>query len=444
MRKIFFLGVLGMVATFQLFSQEQIQTLPVKWSLSQCIGYATEHSISVQQANLTQTTTELTYEQSKFERFPSLSASASQSMTNGTSIDPITSDFVNQLIQSSSFGLTSQVTLYNGNKINNQIKQNALYVAQNSLYVQEAKNSIVLSLVEAYLRTEYYRESIRTAENTVLSTKKQLDQLLAKQSFGVVAPKAIADMQAQLASNQYDVITATNAYDQQVLVVKQLLELDPGKAFELESLPENVSYVALIPEKETVYQQALEKMPEVQASGLQSQIKEYDLSMAKAGYRPTVSLSATMASGYTNTQDLMFADQLRTNFNQRLSLSVSVPIFSKYQNKTKVEKAKIEIRNAALTEQTTQKELYKKIETAWQNARAAQSELLSAQATLDAAKVAYDLAQQQFEKGVIDPVSLVQSQNTYLNAQQRFLQAKYMGILYQQLLQFYQGNEIKI
>lgn len=425
-------------------AQEQPETLPQVWSLQQCIDYAVSHNITIRQAEYTLSSSELTYTQSKYERFPSLSASASQTMTNGTSIDPITSDFVNQLIQSSSFALNSQVTVYNGGKINNQIRQNRLLAEQNQLYIDEAKNSIVLSVTEAFLQAQYYREGIRTAENTLLSTQKQLEQTQTRFLAGAVSSKDVADLQSQLAQNAYSVVTAQNAYQQQVLALKQLLELQQDQPFQLTDLAPDQTGAALIPDKAEVYNAALNRLPEIKAAKLDSQINELSVTIAKAGYLPSLTLSGSMASGYTNTQDLVFGDQLRGNFNQRLMLSLNVPIFSKYQNKTKVEQARINVLKSELSVQSEQKDLYKKIETAWQNATAAQSELISAIAVRDAAKLAYDIAQQQFEKGGLDPISLAVTQNTWLNAEQSYLQAKYMSILYVQLLQFYQGNEIKI
>ena len=145
----------------RIHAQNAKETTGESWSLQQCVDYAVTHNLTVKKASYTLQTSGLTYTQSRFERLPSLSASASHTMTNGTSIDPITSDFVSQLIQSSSFGLNAQVTLYNGGRLNNQIRQNFLATQRNQLYVEEAKNSIVLSVTEAYLRVQYYKESDR-------------------------------------------------------------------------------------------------------------------------------------------------------------------------------------------------------------------------------------------------------------------------------------------
>lgn len=52
------------------------------------------------------------------------------------------------------------MTLFQGNQLNNQVKQNKLQLEENSLLVQEAKNSIVINILESYLQTLYSKETI--------------------------------------------------------------------------------------------------------------------------------------------------------------------------------------------------------------------------------------------------------------------------------------------
>lgn len=425
--------------SFSSFAQDAKSTV---WSLENCLTYAVENNITVQQAVLTGSSAELDYQQAKMNRFPNLFASASQSLTNGRSIDPITSDFVSQTIHSTSFGVTSQVTLYNGGKLNNQVKQQKLVSEQNVFYVLEARNNISLSVTEAYLLADYYYEGIKAAQNTLALSQQQLEQGKGKLAAGVSTKSAIAELQSLVAQNQHTLVQTKNQYAQQLLTLKQLLELDPGTEFDIQHTDLKGS-ISIIPDKQTVYTAALVNMPEIKAAELQKEVAELDKKITFSGYLPSLSLSGSLATGYTNTQAYNFSNQIGNNFNQRIALSLNIPIYSRNQNKTNMEKAKISLQNSELQLTQEQKDLYKKIETAWQNAVAAQAEMESATAGLDAAQTAYDLVQEQFNRGATDAVSLAVSQNTLLNAQQSFLQAKYMHILYVNLLHFYQGTTIK-
>ena len=102
------------------------------------------------------------------------------------------------------------------------------------------------------------------------------------------------------------------------------------------------------------------------------------------------------------------------------------------------------IEKAQIQKQNTEKVIYKNVETAYQNAVSAQEQLLAAKSSQEAAEQSYRLAQKKYELEDLSTTDLVISQNTYTNAQQNYLQAKYLNILYNQLLQFYQGNDIKL
>ncbi len=414
------------------------------WTFQECLEYAVENNITIKDAEYTKETADVTYQQSKDNRLPTLSGSASQRFTNGQSIDPITSDFVNQQIHSSSFGLNTSVSLYRGNQITNQIKQNKLLADQNSLYLEEAKNSIKLSVAEAYLQALYAKEGMAIAEENLEVTKQQAEQAKARYDAGSIAMQDYTDAISQEATNRYNLIDAKNNYAQQLLALKQLLELGPETDFDI-AAPETETYQApILPNKSSVYNAALGILPEYEAVKLGIEVSKKDLDLAKGDYLPSLTLSGSIGTGYTNTQDLTFSEQINGNFNQSLGLSLNVPIFNGNQTKAAVQKAKIAVEKSQIQVQTAQKEIYKKVETAYQNALSSQEQLLAAEAASTAAQESFKLAQKKYDLGALSTTDLVISQNTYTNAQQNYLQAKYLNILYNQLLQFYQGNQIKV
>lgn len=424
------------------FAQAQEKTAKT-WSLEDCIAYAIKNNITVKQAELTKNTAEINYKQSKYERLPSVSANASQSMNNGSSIDPITSSYVSQLINSTSAGINASMTLFKGNYINNTIKQNELLVQQNEFYVSEAKNNVLLSVAQAYLQALYYKEGIEVANNIIVSSKEQLKQMSTKYKAGSAAGIDEANLETQLKNDEVTLITAQNNYRLQLITLKQLLELDPNESFDIVPTKLTASQY-LIPDLNTVYNYAAANLPEMKSASLQTSIKELELSKAKSGYLPTLSLTAGLNSGYTNTQSYSFLSQFDGNFYQSAGLSLSIPIFSKYQNKANVANAKIAIESSKLSAVSENKQLYLKIENAWQNANSSQSQMEAATALKNSSKLAYDMSIKKSELGALSSTDLLVSKNTYLNAEQTYLQAKLSLALYYQLLQFYQGNQIQI
>ena len=444
MQRLFYSIIVLIFCGFKIQAQQVGSTETKIWSLQDCIAYAIDNNITVKDAVLGKSSAEVDYDRAKSSRLPNLNGSATQSLSHGNSIDPITSDYVSEQIHSTNLGISSSVSLFQGFQINNQIKQSKLLVDQNSFFVEVAKNNIELSVVQAYLQTLYSKEDIVISENDLIASEKEVERAKSRLDAGTIALNDYTDAQSQAATNKYDVITAKNNYEQQLLTLKQLLELGPMDTLEIESIDTGAILMKAIPDKMEVYKNALGSLPEISAGKLNIQINEKELDIAKGGYLPTLSLTGSIGSGYTSIDYTDFTDQLNNNFNQKIGLNLSIPIFNGYQTKAQVQTAKINIEKARLQLKDTEKEIYKNVETAWQNVLSSRDQLGAAEASREAAEESYRLAQKKYELGALSTTDLIISQNRYSNAQQNYIQAKYLSILYRLLLEFYQGNEIKL
>ena len=429
---------------FSFAQDASTATTPKVWSLEDCITYAIENNITVKDAALNKDIAEIDYSKAKSSRLPNLFGSASQSFSSGNTIDPITSSYVTDQINSTNVGINSSMTLFQGNQLNNQIKQNKLFLEQSVFQEEVEKNNIALNILEVYLQTLYSKENITIAENNVTASEKEVERAKARLDAGTIALSDYTEAQSQTATNKYNVIAAKNDYQQYIIQLKQLLELSPMEDIEIQTIDENMDLVNLELDKMKVYTNALGFLPEIQSSILNIEANKKELDIAKGAYLPTLSLSGSIGSGYTSINDNTFSDQFDINFNQKIGLSLSIPIFNRNQTKAAVKTANINIEKAEIQKQSTEKEIYKKVETAYQNAVSAQEQVVASEASKIAAEKSYELAQKKYELGALSTTDLVISQNTYTNAQQNYLQSKYLNILYHQLLQFYQGNDIQL
>lgn len=425
---------------------QEVSNPPISktWSLEDCIIYALENNITVKDAVLNTSISEVDYNQSKSSRLPNVFGSATQLLSSGNTIDPITSEYITDQIHSGNVGINSTMTLFQGNQINNQIQQTKLLFEQSVLQEEVEKNNIVLNLLETYLQALFSKESIAIAENNLIASEQEVLRAKARLDAETIALSEYTEAQSQAATNKYNVITARNNYQQYIIELKQLLELTPMEGLEIETIDENMDLINLDLNKEAVYYNALSFLPEIKATNLNIAASEKQLDIVKGGYLPTLALTGSLGSGYTSFNNNTFADQFNVNFNQRLALSLNIPIFNRNQTKSAVQTATINIEKAHIQKRSVEKDIYKKIETAYQNALSAQEQLLAARTSQQAAEQSYNLAQKKYELGDLSTTDLVISQNIYTNTQQNYLQAKYLNILYHQLLQFYQGNDIKL
>ena len=407
------------------FAQTEEKT---KWDIQTCINYAVTHNITVNQTSLSQQSSEVTYKQSQYNRLPSISGNVSQTFSNPNN-------------SSTSLGIQSDVILFNGNKISNTIEKNKIITEQKSIEIEEAKNNIILAVAESYIQCLYFKENIVIEEKKVIASKKELELSKAKFEAGSIAIKDLSDIESQLANNEYAVIKAKNNYSQQILSLKQLLELKPNTEFEI-SAPTFDIETLIIPDVNTVFESACNRMPEIQRAKQQATIDSLQIKIAKATYFPYLSLSAGVGTNIYENNNINIYNQFNDNYYNSLRVQLTIPIFNNYETKSNVQIAQINSKINLLQTESTKKDLYQKIEQAINNATSYQSELYALQKVENSALKSYELATEQFKFGVINPTDLYISETNYSNAVLSKMQAKYMTFLYYQLLQFYQGNPI--
>ena len=229
------------------------------------------------------------------------------------------------------------------------------------------------------------------------------------------------------------------------LQLKQLLELDGTEEMDL-VLPElNDEHVMeLLPSQQDIYQTALNTRPEIQSGKLSIDNAKLAISTAKAGYYPSISLSASTSSMTNNASQNNWAQQMKYGWNNTIGVSLSIPIFDNRQNKTNVQKAKIQYSTTQLDLVNKQKELYTTIETLWLDALNAQQQYAAAESKVKSSQTSFDMVSEQFNLGMKNTVELLTEKNNLQSAQQERVQAKYMAILDRTLLNFYAGQEIKL
>jgi outer membrane protein len=419
------------------------QQLPKQWTLQDAINYALKNNISVNTLRLSAQSSQQDLLQSKASLFPSVTGSVSQSMVNSKDADPVVGGFATQASFSGNYGISSSVTLYNGGYLKNNIKSKELSVQIANLNVQETQNDISLSIAQAYLNILLAQES-RVSLDAVLNTsQEQLKQGQIKYNAGSIARKDLVQIESQVASDAYNLVNADNTVRLNTLSLKQLLQL-PATYVMTVATPDTVTVSQTAPALSNALEDAISTRPEIKNKDLSIQLAQVELEKVKAGAKPTVSLNAGLATGYSNNQDYHYFTQMNNNFYQSLGVTVSIPIYSRRTNKTNIEKSKISIEQARLSLLDTKTTLSQQVEQAyinWQNAKAQYS---AAEIQLNASKESYDITNEQLRLGAMNIVEWQQQKSSYVQALQSYVQSKYTALLYNKVYEFYAGKGISI
>ena len=419
------------------------------WTLDECLNYAMEHNITLQKARLSALSAAEDVKGARADLLPSVSASTNQSFgyrpwqDSGTAT--VTNGQVNSKVDKSyyngSYGINAQWTVWNGNKNRNTLKQNKLSAEQAELEAQTTANSIQEQIAQLYVQILYLTEAVKVSEQSLETSKKNEERGQQMLEVGKMSKADVAQLSAQRATDEYSIVEARANISKYKLQLKQLLELDGNTYFEV-AIPATSDEQALadIPALQQVYDQAMASRPEIASSQLAAQSSDLSVKMARAGYLPTLSMTAGLGTSTNSLSNNTWGSQLKTNFDASAGFTLSIPLFDKRQTKTSVNKARIQQQQALLNLQDQQKQLYQTIEGYWLDAETNQQKFRAALATEHSEQQSFDLLQEQFNLGLKNIVELMTGKDKLLSAQQNKLQSKYQTILAQQMLKFYGGD----
>ena len=447
MRVNLYIPVLIFFTVFQLarvYAQDiENKSLPALWTLQQCIDYAKQHNIQVNSLRLTKASAEQDLLLSKAAKQPDLSGSYAPQITNGKNVNTTGKYFNDQVSTTNNLSLNSSVVLFNGNYISNDIRQKNLSLKAAGFDVQAEENNITIQVTQAYLATLLAKENVTYLQDIVQTSKAQYEQGEVKYNAGSIAKKDLVQLEAQSATDQYNLVTAQNTERQNTLSLKQLLLLPSG--FDMNIVqPDSVAAIVPVTALYDAQQAAVEQRPEIKSSQLNTQIAQLNLLKAKAGLKPSISASGTIATGNSTLQNGNYINQLDNNFYQRIGLSVSIPIFNNRQVKTNIEKSKIAISQANLDLTNTKTILSQQVEQAYISVQNAQAQYEAAVVQLNANKENYQMATAALKLGALTTVDYLVQKNLYVQALQAYLQAKYNAAVTVKIYDFYKGDPVKL
>lgn len=421
------------------------------WNLRQCIDYALENNISLQQSKIQQKQSETELLSSKAQMFPSLSFSTNQNVSNSPWVESFSyTDGTGSMKSSSttysgSYGLNANWTVWNGGKRKMNIEASEISLEQAELQTEQSANSIQEQILQYYVQILYAKEAVKVNEEILKTAITQRDRAKERVEVGDLSKADLAQFEAQVAQNQYSVTSSKTAVERYKMQLKQLLELTGSRDFDIATLEvTDERALELLPTVATVYENALTNRPEIRNSQLSIDAANLNIDIAKAGKLPTISMNASAGTNSNSANSYAFTKQLKNNWNNMIGLSVSVPILSQRQNRSAVERAKYQYQISQLNMQDQQKSLYNTIEGYWLDATNAQAEFQSATASLASSQQSYDLLNEQFNVGLKNIAELLDGKNSLLQAAQNKLQSKYTAIMDQQLLKFYAGEPINL
>lgn len=461
----------------QVFSQEV-------WTLEKCIEYALSNNLQLKQQDLYLQGANDNLKQSKLNVLPTINGFAMHEYNYGQTIDRYTNQFASSRVQSDNFYLSSSFTIFNGFQKINTIKQNKIDLEAAHYDTDKYMDDMSLSIATAYLQILYYKELLKIAQKQVEATGLQASRLKKLVDAGALAPGDFYNIQAQLASENVQVVDAQNNLELSYLTLAQMLDLPSADGFEIESpdleIAANPSLVAL---PEQIFSFALENQPSIKSAEAKLRSSEVGVDIAKSNIYPTLTLSGSWGTGYSGAAQILdsgamgepqlvplgytikdgqpdqyvfseytipvykvkpFSDQVSDNINKSISFNLNVPIFNGGQARKAVSQAKLNYENSKLSYDISKLELQKTIQQAYANAHASLNKYESSQMGVKAAEESFRYADQKFTVGTINAVDYNNAKKDLEKSESQLLQSKYDYIFKSTVLDFYMGKPITL
>ena len=460
-----------------------------KWNLKNCVEYAMANNITVRQGSVLTKQADLTLNQTKLSRWPSLFLNNSNSFNSGLSQDPTTFNRVTENYFASGFQLQSSADIFNFFSKRNTIAANEWDVLAAKANVDKTKNDIALSTANAYLQALLAKEQQNIASVQLQQTTAQLNNTRKLVDAGNLPELNATQLEAQQASDSGNYINARGNYVQALLSLKSLMNIDAGKDFDIEN--PSIASIPLDPiaelQPELVYQEALKNQPLQRSNVYKLKAAEKYKAAARASMYPTISafgnlntnyltfinkpIYESLLQGYVPTSLVTdvngslydvkspiftngnrigyqkypgFRSQLSDNFGKSFGIAISVPIFNGYTLRTQYEKSKLNIESAQLQQELDNMNLKQDIFQAYNAALIALEKFNAGKKSVEANEKALLYATKRYDIGSLSTLELITTQNNLLRAKLEYSINQYDYVFKMKVLEFYKGAGLKL
>lgn len=428
------------------------------WTLQECVAYAVEHNLTVQQFALDVANAQIDKSEAWGNRLPTLNATSSLSSNTGFSINPTNNLPVNSTAINANGNITSNLTLFNGLQNLRQVQRAKLNALANQYRLEDLKDDIRLNVANAYLQVVSNKEQLKALRAQYTATEQDVKRTQERVAAGVVPRGDLLEVEATAAAQQQQIINAEGA----VLIAKvnlaQLLQITDYENFHLaeESFPILPSRI-LENSAKTIFDQALSFRSDIKFSEANVALAKKDVQIAKGAYTPTLSAFFQYGTRYSDATEITgivggdtirlvpsFTDQLWLFDGISYGAQLNVPLFNGWRTRNAVKRSKINLERAQLQFKQDRLDLEADIQQAYVDVTTFWKAYEAAEKTLEARRLAYAYARERYEVGALSPFEVNQAQARLENAEADLIRTKYDYIFRLKIVEFYYGLPLTV
>ncbi len=425
------------------------------YSIKDCAETALKNNLDLRQAAINIENAKINQKLASNASLPSVNGNANYGYQFGRNIDFVSNTFVNQSTGAAGVSIDANVVLYNFGRINEAKNQQNKNLEAVSFEKEDIKNTVLLTVIQAYSQILFQKELLKIAQNQVLTTQKDVERTNKLVMAGTQTELNLINLKAKMANDEFAVVNAENQLRIAKLNLIQLMNLPSGdidmSIFDIETPNITLDSSIISMSSNEIYKKAYENQPAIKNNFLRAEAAEFARKSNKSAKYPTLSLSAGINSRYSSSflrpennrlVKSPLPNQLIDNFGQNVYLNLNVPILGNYRLRANEQNAIIGKERAKLALENAANQLRKKIESAQTEYILAQKSLNAQENVLFQNQEALKATQKRYDAGLANSVDLVNAQNNTFKSNADVLRAKYDLFLKNKVLNFYIDNEL--
>jgi outer membrane protein len=430
------------------------QAFPQKvMNLEECIQMALDRNIGLKRQGLQVDLAKDNLQTSQAARLPNIEGFYAHNLSSGKTVNYENYTYINTKYQDGNVGFQGTMPIFSGFANWYQTKSNRYAMQSEADKKAELIKSVSIEVTAAYLQILFAEELLGVAEAKLESSKEQLRMNEGFLESGRMAKVEVLTMKAQVAQDNLSKIQGENDVKTAYLTLAQLLNLDDNTGFKIKKLASLEGSVSLtIDDPDKIYEYALVNHPGISSAQLLVKSRESQLSAMRARIAPAVSLNGLVYSRYSElgvnqlnpTAPYKYTAQLKDNMYSRAAINVSVPVFSQFQNRSRISQARIQTIDAKLSLDQKKLSIRHDIQLAYSAALNAKAKYDATAEAITSANESFSLTQEKYKAGISSSVDFKIAQNQLIQAQLTRIQAKYEFIVRSKILDLYLDKPIRL
>jgi outer membrane protein len=451
MRLITTLLLLVVLSVSSAFAQSARQV-----TLEEAVNLALNNNIALQQAINRMDLQDANVTSALYDFFPNLNAGFNGNRTTGRQFVQETLQFDDFTTQNVGGSLNSNVIIFDGLRNISALRNAQTLRLSAEETLQRNREMVIFNTATSFLTVILDKELLVISNENLQASLKQLEQIRAQVEVGMRPMVDLYNQEALTARSELDVINQENRLNISTIQLLRIMAVDPLLEYDF-VMPE-IDESALVQQTfslQELVDQAMANRRDVRSTEIQITSARYNMRIARGAYLPTVSLSASLSSNYSDQyRDLVpvagggftrepvgFFDQF-TDRNPRRSygFNVQIPIFNRYNTARQVQASRVEYKNSLLELESKKLEVFQEVRQAYNDYIAVTKQLETTERALLAATRAYETEQERYRVGASTLIELTRSQAEFVSASSNRVQAVYRFVFQEKLLEYYLGR----